>query len=153
MRIANRMVELRYRIRGAEVVEHEVVHPSFTVMTAQGLFNYCTTDFLDDFTSFLRNTRERTEQLKRETVLQTESDRDDLIYITCLPWVSFTSITHPIHMHPTDSIPRISWGKFFEDSGRMQLPFSVQAHHALVDGRHIGRFYEEMQDELNRIIV
>jgi chloramphenicol O-acetyltransferase type A len=57
-------------------------------------------------------------------------------------WVSFTSFKHPIHSQPADSVPRFAWGKLFEDGEYFKMP-SVQAHHALMDGVHMGRFFEK----------
>ena len=39
-RAANELPEFRLRIRGDQVVEHEVVHPSFTVLNEQELFSF-----------------------------------------------------------------------------------------------------------------
>jgi chloramphenicol O-acetyltransferase type A len=89
------------------------------------------------------------EKAKKSSGLEDDPERDDLLYITSIPWVSFTGITHPINMKPVDSIPRISWGKFFEENGKMQLPLSVQAHHAIVDGMHVGNYFVHMQELLN----
>jgi chloramphenicol O-acetyltransferase type A len=69
--------------------------------------------------------------------------------MTVLPWVSFTSFSHPMHLHPADSVPRFAWGKFFEDGKRLKMPLDVQGHHALMDGMHMGRFYAEVQDYLD----
>ena len=71
--------------------------------------------------------------------------------MTCMPWVSFTSVQHPMNMHPTDSIPRFAWGKFFEENGRVKMPLGVQAHHALVDGVHVGRYFMRIQEHLDNI--
>ncbi len=38
-RAANAIPEFRYRIRGDQVVEHEVVHPSTTILAEDGLFS------------------------------------------------------------------------------------------------------------------
>lgn len=146
---ANRVREFRFRIRGDSVVEHETVSPSFTVMTENEVFNYCTAPFTEDFCSFRKNASELIEKAKRSEGLDDDPARDDLLYITSLPWVSFTSITHPINMHPVDSIPRISWGRFFEDEDLVKLPLSVQAHHALVDGMHVGNYFGLLQEMLN----
>ncbi|MGL3600382.1 CatA-like O-acetyltransferase, partial [Veillonella sp. ZSJB6] len=70
---------------------------------------------------------------------------DSLLYLTSVPWVTFTSISHPTHDQQHDTVPRIAWGKFTETGGRMSMPLSVQAHHALVDGVHVGRYYELLQ--------
>jgi chloramphenicol O-acetyltransferase type A len=69
--------------------------------------------------------------------------------MTPIPWVSFTSFMHPIHMHPVDSGPRFAWGKLFEDGESLKMPLSVQGHHALVDGVHVGRFNAQVQSYLN----
>jgi len=69
--------------------------------------------------------------------------------MTAIPWVSFTSVMHPMHLQPADSVPRFAWGKFFEDGKYLKMPLGVQGHHALMDGIHMGRFYAEVQDHLH----
>ena len=147
---ANSIKEFRYRIREDHVIEHETVNPSFTVMAEGEAFHYCTVKLIDEFVDFKNNASKEIEKAKKSISLEDEPGRDDLIYITSIPWVSFTGITHPIQMNPVDSIPRISWGKFFEENGKMQLPLSVQAHHALVDGVHVGKYFTMIQEVLDR---
>ena len=60
--------------------------------------------------------------------------------------MSFTSFEHAMRNHPSDSIPRIVWGKFFEINGKMQMPLSVQVHHAVVDGRHVGKYFQKIEE-------
>lgn len=143
---ANSIKEFRYRIREDKVVEHDIVSPSFTVMTEGEVFSFCTAQFRDSYKDFKANALLEIEKIKNNVSIKDEPGRDDLLYVTCIPWVSFTSITHPVQMNPVDSIPRISWGKYFEESGKIKLPLSVQAHHALVDGVHVGRFFSTLQD-------
>jgi chloramphenicol O-acetyltransferase type A len=69
--------------------------------------------------------------------------------MTGIPWVSFTGFIHPINLEPVDSVPRFAWGRFLEVGDSLKLPMSVQAHHALVDGIHAGRFYQTVQEYLN----
>ena len=52
-------------------------------------------------------------------------------------------------MNPADSIPRIAWGKYFEENGKIKLPLSVQAHHSLVDGVHVGQYFNKVQEILD----
>jgi chloramphenicol O-acetyltransferase type A len=70
--------------------------------------------------------------------------------MTAIPWISFTSFMHPLHLHPVDSVPRFAWGKFFADGEALKMPFSVQGHHALMDGLHAARYIERVQRYLNR---
>ena len=46
------------------------------------------------------------------------------------------------------SDPRISWGKYVTVNGRTTLPVSLFVNHALADGLHISRFYENLGREL-----
>ena len=48
-------------------------------------------------------------------------------------------------------MPRLSWGKYREDGGRIVLPYSVQVHHAFVDGIHIARFKDALEAMLNAL--
>ncbi len=143
---ANSIKEFRYRIREDKVLEHEIVNPSFTVMTEGEVFSFCTVKFIDKFNDFITNTSKEIDKIKKNATIQDEPGRDDLLYITSIPWISFTNVTHPIQMNPVDSIPRISWGKYFEENGIMKLPLSVQVHHALVDGLHVGQYFNTIQE-------
>lgn len=146
---ANGINEFKLRIRDGKVVEHEAVSPSFTVMGENEVFGFCTVNFIKSFNEFKAAALEEIEKVKSSTSLKDEPGRDDLLYITSIPWVSFTGITHPVHMNPVDSIPRISWGKYFEEAGKIKLPLSVQVHHALVDGMHVGQYFSTFQEILN----
>jgi len=148
-RAANAIPEFRYRLRAGAVVEHEIVHPSITLLTGEDLFSFCTMDYIEDFREFAARAAEKMAYVKAHPTLKDEPGRDDFLFMTALPWVSFTSFRHPMQLHPADSVPRFAWGKFFEDRKRIMMPLDVQGHHALMDGIHMGRFYAKVQDFLD----
>lgn len=148
-RTANEIAEFRYRIRAGAVVEHEVVHPSVTILTADDLFSFCTFDYDEDFAAFAASAAERIAYVQTHPTLEDEPGQDDLLFMTAIPWVSFTSFMHALALNPADSVPRFAWGKIFEEGAASKMPLSVQAHHALMDGVHVGRFYEKVQDYLH----
>jgi chloramphenicol O-acetyltransferase type A len=84
--------------------------------------------------------------VQEHPTLESDPELDDRLYMTAIPWVSFTSFMHPMHLQPADSVPRFAWGKFFEDGEFLRMPLEVQAHHALMDGVHMGQFYLKVQD-------
>jgi chloramphenicol O-acetyltransferase type A len=149
-RAANAIPEFRYRIRGGEVVEHEIVHPSVTILANEDLFDFCTFDYIEDFSLFAARAAEQIAYVQEHPTLKDEPGRDDLLFMTAIPWVSFTSVMHPMQLRPADSVPRFAWGKFFEEGKFLKMPLGVQGHHALMDGIHIGRFYAEVQDYLQQ---
>ena len=149
-RTANDYPEFRWRIRDDKVVEHEIVHPSASVLTTDDLFSFCTMKYNQAFTEFYPSAEATIAYTKQHPTLNDEPGQDDLLFMTSIPWVSFTGIMHPIHMHPVDSVPRFAWGKFFQERDRIMLPLSVQAHHALMDGFHVGRYYQKLQQYLDK---
>ena len=149
-RAANKIVEFRYRIRNDQVVEHETVHPSPTILTDDDLFSFSTMPYIDDFKLFVEQAEQKIAHVKENPTLEDPPGEDNLLYMTSIPWVSFTSFMHPIHMHPADSVPRLAWGKFFNENDRLKMPLSVQTHHALMDGIHVGRYFTLVQEYLDR---
>ena len=145
-RASNAIPEFRQRIRAGKVVEHEIVHPSTTIPTGEDLFTFCPFDYIEDFTEFAAKATERIAFVQEHPNLADEPGKDDVLYMTAIPWVSFTAFMHPMLVERADSVPRFAWGKFFEEGERLKMPLSVQAHHGLVDGIHIGRFYEKVQE-------
>lgn len=67
-----------------------------------------------------------------------------MFFITSVPWFSFTAFTHP-YDEKYGSIPILTIGKYFNEGDRTLLPVSVQVHHGLVDGIHVGRFYDRLR--------
>jgi chloramphenicol O-acetyltransferase type A len=147
-RAANAIPEFRFRIREGEVVEHEVVHPSGTILVSEDIFSFCTFDYFDDFSVFAPSAAKQIAYVKEHPTLKGEPGQDNLLFMTAIPWVSFTSFMHPMHLDPADSVPRFAWGKFFQEGERLKMPLSVQGHHALMDGLHMGKYYAIVQDYL-----
>lgn len=149
-RACNAIPEFRYRIREHVVVEHEVVHPSITVLSKENLFGFCLVAYTEDFRVFAARATEQIKRASQHPSLADEPGRDDVLYMSAMPWLTFTSVTHPMPTQPPDSIPRFAWGKFSDVNGRLVMPLNVQAHHALMDGLHVAALYEELQRLLDR---
>jgi len=146
--VLNQIENFKYRIQDDKVVLHDKIHPSFTDMDKNNeddLFKMVTVDLTDDIETFVRIAKETSENQTAYFAPEKLVGRDDLTYITCLPWISFTHISHTISLNNNDSVPRLSWGKYFQQGEKIVLPFSVQVNHALVDGLHVGKYIEQLQ--------
>lgn len=148
-RVANSIKEFRYRIIEDEVFDCEVINPSFTIMSNDDVFSFCTAKYYSNYNEFLSENMKHIERTKLNIQLEDKIDENDVIYMTSLPWVTFTSVNHPIHMSPTDCIPRIAWGKYFTDGDKIMMPLSIQVHHGLVDGAHVGSYFLSIQEFMN----
>lgn len=154
MDVANQSENFRYRIRDGKVVLHNCLHPSFTdnsTVSGDDLFKFVTVDMCDNLFDFVEQTKaiskRQTEYLPMDKVI----GRDDFIFITCVPWISFTHLSHTITINRNDSVPKISWGKYFSEGDKVLMPFSVQVHHALADGYHVGKYVNDLQKYLDSV--
>jgi chloramphenicol O-acetyltransferase type A len=146
----NQTEEFKYRIQGGNVVLHETIHPLFTDMQpGSDLFKMVTTQMTGDIESFVVAAKAKSEKQTDYFVRADVEGRDDLTFITTIPWVSFTNLSHTISFNKDDSVPRLSWGKYFKDGEKILMPMAVQAHHSFVDGIHMGRLYDCLQEYLN----
>ena len=143
---ANELPPFCQRIREDKVVEHETIHPSFAVDTeASDVFSFCEVRYVPSYTTFKEAAIIAIEGMKNNPSFEDEPGRDDYLFLSSIPWISFTGITHAMNYHPHDSVPRITWGKYFKQDIRMLLPLAVQVHHALVDGKYVGYFFRNFE--------
>ncbi len=149
MKAANQVKEFRYRIEGEDVFEYDVVHASPTIGREDGTFGFAQMDFVDDFYLFQLKLKTEIERVRKLSGLFTAPERIDVIHYTALPWFSFTGLSHPRNFGDGDSIPKISFGKIFEENSNSFLPLSVQVHHGLIDGYHVARFVKVFTQFLN----
>lgn len=143
----NAIPEMKTRIRGEKVIQHDIIHPSCTVLDADAQFRFCQFTWHDDYQQFLV----QAEQDKSACLANTlhsdlgDEDRDDVTHMSVLPWVSFTSFANAKKLTKGDSIPKIVLGKYQGQVGQETLPVSVEVHHSLVDGLHVGRYFQQLE--------
>ncbi len=147
----HRVPELCMRFRADQVVAHDMITLSMTVPTDVGSFGYAYVPFVADFAAFEGQAKVLIDAVAAGNTLDANSgERDDLAYLSCMPWLDYTSINNALP-GPDDCIPRITWGKFVERDGRWDMAMTLEVHHALVDGAQVGAFFEAVQDALRTI--
>lgn len=153
-KVANDIPVFRQRIRGEKVVEHQLVHPSFAITPKNSdVFSFCPVQFEYEFNSFYKHTIDAIEHFQENPSFEDEHGRDDYLFLSIIPWISFTGLTHAMNHSTPDSVPRITWGKYFKSGDKTLMPLSVQAHHALVDGRQVGLYFEKFEEEASNFRV
>jgi len=148
---ANQIEEFKYRNRNGKVILHDVVNPSFTDLDGDSdLFKIVTVDMKDNVNDFIAEARNKSENQKEYFPSDAEEQRDDLIYLTSIPWISYTQLSHPIVATKKDSVPGLSWGKYFKENERVLLPYSVQLNHCFADAIHVAQFKELLERLLEK---
>ena len=140
------------RFRGDVVVQHDTVALSMTVPTAAGGFNYAYVPFAPRFETFDGTCQAHIEAAASRTGLDANvGQRDDVAYMSCMPWLDYTSINNALP-GPDDCIPRVSWGKIVKEiDGHHRMAMTLEVHHALVDGHQVGEYFNAVQAMLDAI--
>lgn len=151
--VANEIPEFRTRIRGTQIIEHSVIHPSPTFPWKEDLFAFSTITMTGSLQDFHQNFHEAAEETKSRDRIITEADqaRDDVLYTTTAPWMRLSGCLHPVHTFQSDSIPRLGWGMFFQQNDQWFVDVNIQAHHGLMDGFHVGLFLKKLKDQLDQL--
>jgi chloramphenicol O-acetyltransferase type A len=144
-RTANEVEPFRYRLRDGRVLVHERIDCGAVLLLADESFTFVYFDFEEDFAAFHARAGATIDRARAEPPrLDARADRDDLVYHSVIPWVSFTSITHAHDSRRQSGIPKIAFGKYRDVGGRLLMPVAVEVHHALLDGLHVGRYFERL---------
>jgi len=96
LRAANETEPFRYRLKDGKVFVYDVVNGGTTVLLPNESFTYA---YFDYPAEFRKRSRARTwgkavDQVRTGSGALKPTMRDDVIYHTTLPWISFTSFAH-----------------------------------------------------------
>ncbi len=150
LRVANEIEPFRYRLRDGKVIIHDVIHGGTPVLLPNETFTLAYFDYQQNFETFIGEAeRSVSEALSGDGAYRPDTG-DDRIHFTSLPWISFTSFSHARNWGREDSVPKIAFGKFTTENDRTLLPFSVEVHHALMDGLHVGRYLTRLEEALSQ---
>ena len=140
-----------YALRGGELVRLAERRPSFTdLKKGAEQFHIVTMAADGTMEDFCRAAREKS--AAQTMFIDMSQEGDDLIFLSCLPWLDLTALTNERNFDPDDAIPRLAWGKYVRREGRLELGYSVEVNHRFIDGLHIGRFGERLQALIEALI-
>ncbi|MBP2642750.1 MAG: chloramphenicol acetyltransferase [Firmicutes bacterium] len=147
--VANGIKNFKYRFVDEKPFLIDYNHPTITHMQpGNELFVMFEADFYDNIIDFCHNASKKAEGKIINHGLDCVKGRMDIINYSCIPWVQYTHFVRTISKDGIDCNPKISWGKFIKSGEQVLLPFSVQVHHGLMDGYHVGKYFLELQSYL-----
>lgn len=152
----NSIDEMRMRIIDDKPVIYDEINPAFTVMTKTGTFENVRFKNIKKFKEFYKVAFEKIEKVKNQSYIEKEDYNPencyDEYYITCVPWMTFIQLTHPI---PDDirsqCIPRICWGKYTINDNKAELNLNITVSHIFVDGYPLENAFNKIQELLDNV--
>ena len=146
-RAMNELEPFRLRIRKDGIAVCETVSPSYTTAGRDGAFGISDVEYLpgETMADFCRRALEK-EAGQREQMVVQDDVRDDLIFISSVPWFVTTSVLQEQPTNPDDSFPRVLWDRVHEEKGRQLVNFTAQLNHRLLDGSHVRDLLLRMEE-------
>lgn len=148
---SNAIDAFRMRIEQDRVFIYDRIHASATLGREDTTFAFSFIPYHHNLAAFELEAQNEMAAVKNSSGLRLNENarRVDTIHYSSIPWVRFTGLSHAQNLQYADSVPKISFGKLFDENGRKLMAVSVHAHHALADGYHVGKYLEEFQQRLD----
>ena len=150
----NSVEEMRLREVDGEIRLYDTINPTFTVMTNSGVYENTGFEMVDDYKTFYATAKQVVEHTKNQDFIK-ETFNDSLLYndyyMTCLPWISIESMTHPLcdKNYESASCPRICWDKYVEVDNKYLMTLNITVSHCFVDGYPLSLAFKNIQDNFN----
>ena len=140
-----------YKDRGGTIVRHDTLVPSFTdLRPGSDQFHIVTLEAGEDPVDFCRRAKAAS-AAQRAFITAGPWPEDQLVYFTCLPWFPVTALKNERNLDPADSVPRAAWGRWEEKGDRTELLLSLELNHRLLDGAHVGQFYQALKEWMEQL--
>lgn len=146
---ANAIENFRLRIEDHQIYLYDQVNASAVINRADNSFGFSYIDYFKDFKTFEAAAKIEIENVRNATGLNLKSNEANVIHISAMPFLKFTSLSHARSFSVKDSCPKFSFGKMTEVNGLKSIPLSIHVNHALADGYHVGLFVDNFQQRMN----
>ena len=150
LQAVNQVEALRYRIEDGQVVCYDRIHASATIGRPDHTFGFSFIEQHDELATFVPAAMAEIAavQASQGLRLNETTNGPDVIHFSAIPWVRFTGLTHARSFSHPDSCPKISVGQTYLEGTATLLPVSINVHHGLADGYHVGQFLAAFQKQL-----
>ena len=147
----NEMPEFRTSLSEKGLGIYDSMHPMYTVFNKEnknfsGIWSY----YSENYSAFLQNYMADVSKYSTSTrYAPKDGTPENSFNISMVPWLEFTSVNINVFDDGKFLLPIFTMGKFFDRDGKRLLPLSIQVHHAVCDGYHVGVFVEKLQTSID----
>lgn len=145
----NNIENFRYRIQDEKVFIYDKINVSSTILRDDKTFGFSEIEYNENLNTFIENYNTEATRVKNTSGLFTRDYNENIVHFSALPWINFTSISHSRSFTFPDSCPKFSFGKMTTENDKKLMSISVHVHHGLVDGYHLGLYFEEFERLMN----
>jgi len=145
----NQHQAFKRRIVGDELRVYNNISISCAVLADDQTMRFCDMPYIEGFREFSKQVALVEQRVKSTPFMAAQfigqEMAHDVVHMSVIPWIHFTSFSNARNTALVDSIPKIIFGKTKQTSEGLMMPFSVEVHHGVMDGLHVGRLFDTMQ--------
>ena len=133
------------------LIRWDYVSPSYTDFhTEDENFTKMVAEYSDDPAEFYGRVLTNRERYKNERAVL-ENQPPNFFDVSCLPWVRYKHFDVHVFDEGKFLAPVVTWGKYEPEDGRLIMPLTMNIHHAVADGFHLSRFFNEVQELIHSL--
>lgn len=149
MKAINTVENLKYRIEDNQVVIHDVIHASATMLRKDKTFGFSFVEYDEDLSVFEEHIQNEKTRIESSINLYPPKNSLNCIHCSALPWFNFVGHKEPVSGQ-LESVPKIGFSKVNKINEEFIMNVSINVNHALVDGYHVSLFSDKFQEFLNQ---
>ena len=141
----NAVDEFKYRVQDGKIYFCDRVKSNYTQKLNDHKIGFLDLPDIVNYDEYIKSYIERSDLLKKnQSNFMTEGI--ECVWLSCVPWFEFTGLITPFKK--TTTIPQFIWDKFAEENGKYTLHLMIMAHHGFVDGWHIAKLLEQINNNI-----
>lgn len=151
-KVVNEHDEFKYSWNNkGNLIKWDYISPSYAEFHKEDEnFTKMVTDFSDSIFEFHARFMLDREKHKMERAFVANQPLN-FFDVSCLPWVKYNHFDVHVFDEGKFLAPVITWGKYELERERYIMPLTMNIHHAVADGFHLSRFFNEVQELINSI--
>ena len=136
-----------------ELVVFDSVNPCYTDFIPElEDFNTMTVPYSSDMKAFYRSILDELQRNKGIPCPSPENGVPNMFYISSLPWINYSSINLHYFNEFSGLAPLVYWGKYVKKEGKLMIPVTLQARHAVCDGYHVAKFFMDIEKNIPKVM-
>lgn len=112
-------------------------------------FSCAFTKYNEDFIEFYKNIIQDMEKYKDIKGLEVVKSEPNSFPVSCVPWLNYSGFNLNLPLDINFYAPIITWGKYINIHGKINMPLTIQINHAVADGYHTSMLFQKIQDIAN----
>lgn len=135
-----------------DLIRWNYISPSYTVFNQEDeSFTKFVTEYTDNLFDFCKRATNDQGKNKCERAI-IKNQPQNFFDVSCLPWIKYKHFDVHVFDEGKFLAPVVTWGKYEAEYNKVLMPLTMNIHHAVADGFHLSRFFNEVQALIDSLI-